>query len=280
MADWLLKRGAAVNHEDSAGVTPIMVAPQSGSAQLLSILLEHGADLHACSADGCNALHFASCSGEPSRPSPPQSAALEQVKIISQPCSERSGCQGTSERVVTTTAELLRLRFKAWRRLTCCLVFFLPCGLRCLLGLTGSEEVLDLLMEKGSDMEVVCQRGATVLHHAAEANRPDLLARLLRRAGESLVRVQDSLGWTALHYAAMHEHCDCAGLLTQVCRCSPARGPPPAVSGLPCCRHARLNPHCAAKLYRVHPKRQQPMGCLGDVKLQCRYGRCNLLQVS
>lgn len=90
-------------------------------------------------------------------------------------------------------------------------------------GWTGSEEVLDLLLEKGSDSEVVCQRGATVLHHAAEANRPNVLARLLQRAGEPLVRVQDSVGWTALHYAAMHECCDCAALLIQVC-------PTPAIS--------------------------------------------------
>lgn len=84
--------------------------------------------------------------------------------------------------------------------------------------------MLDLLLEKGSDLEVVCQRGATVLHHAAEANRPDVLARLLRCAGESLVRVQDSVGWTALHYATVHEHCDCAALLIQVCSCPPACG--------------------------------------------------------
>ncbi len=64
MTDWLLQRGVAVNHGDNAGVTPVMISAQGGSAQLLSVLLEHGADLHACSAAGCNALHFASCSGK------------------------------------------------------------------------------------------------------------------------------------------------------------------------------------------------------------------------
>ena len=83
--------------------------------------------------------------------------------------------------------------------------------------LTGSEKTVGLLLEKGADPGVVCQRGTTALHHAAENNRPEVLARLLQRAEEPLVRVQDALGWTALHYAAMHERCDCAAKLIQVC---------------------------------------------------------------
>lgn len=76
LTDWLLKRGAAVDHADTAGVTPLMIAAEGASAQLLSVLLEHGANLHACSAAGCNALHLASCSGEPAKPSPPQCYGL------------------------------------------------------------------------------------------------------------------------------------------------------------------------------------------------------------
>lgn len=83
--------------------------------------------------------------------------------------------------------------------------------------LSGSEKAVGLLLDKGADPGVVCQRGTTALHHAAENNRPEVLARLLQCAEQPLVRVQDCLGWTALHYAAMHERCDCATQLLQVC---------------------------------------------------------------
>ncbi len=75
---------------------------------------------------------------------------------------------------------------------------------------------MDLLLEKGADVGVVCQRGTTALHHAAESNRSEVLERLLQSAREALIRVKDNLGWTALHYAASHEQPVCSALLIEV----------------------------------------------------------------
>ncbi len=72
-------------------------------------------------------------------------------------------------------------------------------------------------MQAGSDPSTICLRGTSALHHAAEANRRDNLAAVLKHAGGSLVQATDEMGWTALHYAALHQLPESAALLIQAC---------------------------------------------------------------
>ncbi len=55
----LLDAGADVNQRSRDGSTPLMMAAAYGYADLVNILLDHGADAHIQLADGANALTFA-----------------------------------------------------------------------------------------------------------------------------------------------------------------------------------------------------------------------------
>lgn len=70
-------------------------------------------------------------------------------------------------------------------------------------------------MQAGSDPSTICLRGTSALHHAAEANRTENIAALLTHANGSLVQDTDEMGWTALHYAALHQLPESAALLIQ-----------------------------------------------------------------
>ena len=72
-------------------------------------------------------------------------------------------------------------------------------------------------MQAGSDPGTICLRGTSALHHAAEANRADSIAALLKPADGSLVQATDEMKWTALHYAALHQIPESAALLIQAC---------------------------------------------------------------
>lgn len=75
-------------------------------------------------------------------------------------------------------------------------------------------------MQAGSDLSTICLRGTSALHHAAEANRTENIAALLKRANGALVQATDEMGWTALHYAVLHQLPESAALLIQAC-CHP-----------------------------------------------------------
>ena len=72
-------------------------------------------------------------------------------------------------------------------------------------------------MQAGSDPSTTCLRGTSALHHAAEANRTDNIAAVLKHADSSLVHATDEMGWSALHYTALHQLPESAALLIQAC---------------------------------------------------------------
>ncbi len=57
----LLLSGANVNTRDAEGFTPLMVAANWGNTELVQLLLEAGADVHATTHTGTNALHSLAC---------------------------------------------------------------------------------------------------------------------------------------------------------------------------------------------------------------------------
>ena len=52
---------SSVNARDNNGRTALMQAEERGRADVVRLLLEHGADVCACDEDGNNALHLAVC---------------------------------------------------------------------------------------------------------------------------------------------------------------------------------------------------------------------------
>lgn len=82
--------------------------------------------------------------------------------------------------------------------------------------MTGALSVVEALLGVGADMSAPCEHGATALHHAAEAGRVEVLARLLTVADRSLIRRQDATGWAPLHSAARHAAPDCVRSLLEV----------------------------------------------------------------
>ncbi|ESQ91532.1 hypothetical protein ABAC460_05985 [Asticcacaulis sp. AC460] len=54
----LLAAGASVNVIDADTSTPLRQAAIAGAAEVVAVLLSHGADVHARRADGCTALHL------------------------------------------------------------------------------------------------------------------------------------------------------------------------------------------------------------------------------
>ncbi|BDA43432.1 probable serine/threonine-protein phosphatase 6 regulatory ankyrin repeat subunit [Coccomyxa sp. Obi] len=196
-----------VSGTDLAGAQLVHRAAMGGNGAIFQKLLDLGSDEAALTSSGRTTLHYAALGGH-----------LEMTDWLLKrgAAVDHEDTAGVTPVMVAaegSSAQLLIILLEHGANLHACSAA--GCNALHSASCSGSEEVLDVLLEKRSDLEVVCQRGATVVHHAAEANRPGVLARLLQRAGQSLVRVQDSLGWTALHYAAMHEHCDCAALLIQ-----------------------------------------------------------------
>lgn len=63
MAKWLLQQGHAVDPVGGAGITPLMVAAEANAPEVVSLLLEHGADSSAVSQAGCTSLHYAASAG-------------------------------------------------------------------------------------------------------------------------------------------------------------------------------------------------------------------------
>jgi ankyrin repeat protein len=93
--------------------------------------------------------------------------------------------------------------------------------------IAGALSAVDALLAAGAEVGAACERGATALHHAAEAGRAEVLRRLLEASDASLVRRPDAAGWAPLHYAARHAAPECASLLLQVWTsylCSPSLG--------------------------------------------------------
>ena len=56
---WLLENGAEANYRYSNNYSPLLNAAANGHLEILKLLQAHGADLHAKTSDGKNALTYA-----------------------------------------------------------------------------------------------------------------------------------------------------------------------------------------------------------------------------
>lgn len=75
----------------------------------------------------------------------------------------------------------------------------------------GQTQILDVLINKGANVNILDSNGATPLHYGVKHNRPNALRFLLER-GASLA-VKDSNGAAPLHWACQLGKLDCARVL-------------------------------------------------------------------
>lgn len=73
-------------------------------------------------------------------------------------------------------------------------------------------EVVDALLENGADVNCRTESGQTALHYAVIFNARESLNRVVYRGGVDFL-IQDSVGWTALHYSAVNADLDVMQLL-------------------------------------------------------------------
>ncbi|EFO61870.1 Ankyrin repeat protein [Giardia lamblia P15] len=73
-------------------------------------------------------------------------------------------------------------------------------------------EVVDALLENGADVNCRNESGQTALHYAVIFNAHESLNRVVYRGGVDFL-IQDSVGWTALHYSAVNADLDVMQLL-------------------------------------------------------------------
>lgn len=73
-------------------------------------------------------------------------------------------------------------------------------------------ELVDALLENGADVNCKTECGQTVLHYAVIFLSNESLNRIVYRGGIDFL-IQDSVGWTALHYSAVNANLDVIKLL-------------------------------------------------------------------
>lgn len=73
-------------------------------------------------------------------------------------------------------------------------------------------EIVDALLENGADVNRRTESGQTALHYAVIFSASESLNRFVYRGGVDFL-IQDSVGWTALHYSAVNADLDVMKLL-------------------------------------------------------------------
>ena len=161
----LLEYGADPNQATWDSLSPMMLSAQRvRGAAMLEALAASGADVNSQSNQGVTALMVAATSGN--------TAAVESLIVLS--------------------ADLEIKDFDGYTPL--------------FHAVHSSEEnddamaVVDLLINRGSNVNAQDASGATPLMHAALGGREDITGRLLD--ANARIDATDSVGWTALHFAA------------------------------------------------------------------------------
>lgn len=153
--------------------TPLHVAAASGSAEIIKLLLSHGAAVNVqCGSDKLTPLHLAAEDGD-----------TECARLLID-----AGAHLTSENHKKQT----------------------PLHLA---ALSQCSEILELLLNRGANPNARDIDGRTPLHGAiVKVSRSCECVRLLIKAGADVNR-QDSFGYTPLHLAALNEFSSCVMML-------------------------------------------------------------------
>ncbi len=191
---FLLGCGAAVDAVTESGETPLHWAATGRRADVLALLVEHGADVAVANADGDTAIHL----------------CIEGRDVHSQRTNtKRTRGDGDDDDAVRCVSTLLDGGA--------------PVDVVNLAGYTPllwaahkeHTEMVRLLLDSGADVSAADAHGCTALHWAAISRTDDtiLLCVIINHAGTRNLDVRDTLGNTPLHLAALHNCARCAQLL-------------------------------------------------------------------
>jgi ankyrin repeat protein len=185
----LLEKGADI--ESNKGWTALHVAASGGHEAVLQLLLEKGADIEAKDNDGWTALHVAASNGH---------KAVVQLLLEKGANIEAKSNNG---RTALHVAASNKHREKSKDGGT----------VRRRVASNKREAVVQLLLEKGADIETKDNDGWTALHVAASSGHKAVLQLLLEKGADIEAKSND--GWTALHVAASSGHEAVVQLLKQ-----------------------------------------------------------------
>ena len=155
----LLEAGADVNAADQVGMTALMLAALSGNPEIVSLLLKAGADVKAANNSGRTALMDAVSVGSPG--------------IISLLLKAGVSVNAADQVGMTALMDAARV---------------------------GDPEVVSLLIKAGADVNAVTNSGMTALVFSARDNGPGVVSVLLDAGAD--VTVKDKRGTRVIDYAA------------------------------------------------------------------------------
>ncbi len=169
----LLESGASIHEPDGQGLPPLHVAAVFGQAEILRSLLLKGADKDSLDVSGCTALYRAFYANDDSMRSPPLSG---------EHCAD-------VVRALLDHGANVRITDRRGRT-----------PLHC----AETKEVIDMLVEAGSDVHARTDDGSTSLHFSASGSNGEAVLALLKHGAD--VNAKDDTESTPLHAAVWYAH--------------------------------------------------------------------------
>ena len=184
----LLEAGADKDAANSLRMTGLQIAADEGHLKVVQLLLESGADKDAAGFEGKTALHSAASNGQ-----------LEVVSLLLEVGADKDMAAAASN---GKTA--LHFSVRAKDRTSERLPFTMP----------GHKEVVRLLLEFGVDKDAADFDGMTALHWAAENGDNEVVQLLLQFGADKDVATSRGRK-SALHLAAFEGHLEVVRLLLE-----------------------------------------------------------------
>ena len=153
---WLVEHGADVKAATKYGWTALHSAARSGKLQVVTWLVEHGADVKAATKYGSTALHSAASSGH-----------LQVVTWLVEHGADVKAATKDGTTALHSAAS------------------------------NGELQVVTWLVEHGADVKAATKDGTTALHSAASSGELQVVTWLVEHGAD--VKAADKDGWTALH---------------------------------------------------------------------------------
>jgi ankyrin repeat protein len=178
----LLDRGADINAINCDGSTPLHKAASNGHTEVVRLLLDKGADINAPSRDGSTPLHYAASDGH-----------TEVVTLLLDRGADINAIAEEGADAVEGDTPL----HKAAKN--------------------GHTEVVTLLLDRGADINAINCDGSTPLHYAASDGHTEVVTLLLDRGADINAITEEGAdaveGYTPLHYAALSGETEVVRLL-------------------------------------------------------------------
>ncbi|OWZ14245.1 Homebox and aldo/keto reductase [Phytophthora megakarya] len=168
----LLERGADMAGQDFMSRMALHFTAGNGHSDVVTFLLDRGADMAAQDMEDRTTLHYAANNGH------------RDVILLLLERGANVAAQDKEDRTA--------LHYAAGN---------------------GHSDVVTLLLDRGADMAAQTKDGETALNYAIRSGQRDTLSLLLERGAN--VAAQDKDDWTALHYACKHGHRDVVSLLLE-----------------------------------------------------------------